>query len=313
MVLLREVVQCGYQREGLSNESLSPYGKHSMTDPVKKRLSAKEILADIRSGMDASALKKKYGLSDKSLDKVYFKLKQAGLLKKHEKPLPGTSPAPIPSHVKKPKRTEWKCPACGKPQAAEVPECPICGIVVAKYLKRDAPQTNGSTASYISVSPGSSSDRNWTAVIASIVVLGLFGAFLLYWSGYRGQEKTEVASRDVSSEPSSRDQMRKDRPDESEEDPETSSTALPEDTIEDTPISDAALQPLIPPPLEPPPVTVSPPAREKARPKKKARAKPKSTKYVTGVLRRFNYRDFKTEVVEASKTHPVLFQFYSDT
>jgi Mor family transcriptional regulator len=53
---------------------------NSMTDPVKRKLSAKEILADIRSGMDASELKRKYGLSDKSLEYVCNKLAAAGAL-----------------------------------------------------------------------------------------------------------------------------------------------------------------------------------------------------------------------------------------
>jgi hypothetical protein len=35
--------------------------------------------------------------------------------------------------------------------------------------------------------------------------------------------------------------------------------------------------------------------------------------YATGTLRQFTSRDFKREVVEASRVHPVLFEFYSDT
>jgi thioredoxin-like negative regulator of GroEL len=43
------------------------------------------------------------------------------------------------------------------------------------------------------------------------------------------------------------------------------------------------------------------------------RSSVETTKYVTGVLRQFTSNDFKKEVVEASKTLPVVFQFYSDT
>lgn len=284
-----------------------------MTDSRKKRLSAKEILADIRSGMDASALKRKYGLSDNSLDKVYLKLNQAGLLKKHEKPRIPSTPAPIPSHSRAPQGVEWKCPACGKAQASEVPECPICGIVVAKYLRREARQTSGSTASHLPVSDVTSRDRNWTAVVASIVMLGFLGASILLWSVYRGQGKTEMASRDVSSEPSSVVQIRDDQSDEAVVDPQTSNTALPENKTEDTPRSEAAPQPLIHPTLEPNPIEVSPPLEMEPLPNVEASPKPGSTTYATGVLRHFHYRDFKREVVEASKTYPVVFQFYSDT
>jgi hypothetical protein len=284
-----------------------------MTDSGKMRLSAKEILADIRSGLDASALKRKYGLSDKSLDKVYLKLYQAGLLKKHEKPLRASTAAPIASHLGDPQGAEWKCPACGKAQASEVPECPICGIVVAKYLRREAQQTSGSTVSRISVSDGTSRDRNWTAVAASIVVLGLLGASILLWSGHRGQGKTEMASMDVSSEASSGVRIQKDQSDQAITDRHTSNITHAENKIEDTPRSETAPQPLIHPPLEPTFTKVSPPQEMEPLPKVEARPKPRSATYVTGVLRHFHSRDFKREVVEASKMYPVVFQFYSDT
>ena len=63
-----------------------------MTESGKRKLSAKEILTDIRSGMDASELKRKYGLSDKSFGYVLKQLSTAGLLTEDEirrlQPLP---------------------------------------------------------------------------------------------------------------------------------------------------------------------------------------------------------------------------------
>jgi len=56
-----------------------------------------------------------------------------------------------------------------------------------------------------------------------------------------------------------------------------------------------------------------PAAPKVARPRETATPAPETPKYVTGVLRQFGSGDFKKEVVEASKTYPVLFQFYSNT
>ncbi len=49
---------------------------------VVRRLSAKEIIQDILSGMDETTLRKKYQLSSKGLGALYQKLIAAGLLGK---------------------------------------------------------------------------------------------------------------------------------------------------------------------------------------------------------------------------------------
>jgi len=49
---------------------------------VVRRLSAKEIIQDILSGMDETTLRKKYQLSLKGLETLYQKLIAAGLLGK---------------------------------------------------------------------------------------------------------------------------------------------------------------------------------------------------------------------------------------
>jgi len=50
----------------------------------KKTINAKEILADIKAGMNDAALMEKYGLSEKGLQSLYKKLTDAGLLKHRE-------------------------------------------------------------------------------------------------------------------------------------------------------------------------------------------------------------------------------------
>ena len=118
-----------------------------MTDPVKRKLSAKQILADIRSGMDAPALKKEHSLSDKSFEYVLRQLSAAGLLTQDElRRLEPRSGSAKPSR-EPPAWPQWRCPACNAPQAAAVPECPACGVVVAKFVAR---QGRGPDASMIS-------------------------------------------------------------------------------------------------------------------------------------------------------------------
>jgi uncharacterized protein (DUF433 family) len=54
----------------------------------KIRIPQKEVLQDIRSGMDERAIRKKYNLSAKGLERLYEKLTEAGVLGAHLKPPP---------------------------------------------------------------------------------------------------------------------------------------------------------------------------------------------------------------------------------
>jgi hypothetical protein len=86
------------------------------------KISAKEILADIKAGMDNSALMKKYGLSDKGLQSIFKKLMDMGVLKQEELEKRTCSPGKVMD-------VAWKCPACGKPQSKQYDECPDCGVI----------------------------------------------------------------------------------------------------------------------------------------------------------------------------------------
>ncbi len=68
-----------------------------MPESGKRKLSAKQILADIRSGMDASELKHKHGLSDKSFGYVLRQLSAAGVLTEDEmrRLQPGSGPSKL--------------------------------------------------------------------------------------------------------------------------------------------------------------------------------------------------------------------------
>jgi hypothetical protein len=95
----------------------------------KPQLNAKEILQDMRSRMDDTALMAKYSLSAQGLQGVFKKLIAAGVLKQSELDNRTTAHELTANVV-------WKCPACGKPQPREFEECPDCGVIIGKFKDR---------------------------------------------------------------------------------------------------------------------------------------------------------------------------------
>lgn len=110
-----------------------------------KEVNAHEAARDIRSGMSNSDLMKKYGLSPNGLENLYEKLVGEALIMPSElqfrlSSLSGmanttqsgngrTTKTATPSE----KETAWTCPACGRSQPQEYKECPVCGVIVAKF------------------------------------------------------------------------------------------------------------------------------------------------------------------------------------
>lgn len=278
-----------------------------MTDPGKRKLSAKEILKDIRSGMDSSGLKHKYGLSDKSLQSVYRQLLAAGALTEHEVQRLGPGDRSSESSHEVPKAPQWQCPACSAPLAAEVPECPVCGVVVAKFVARQEQAEHDSVVAFRFAGDSDlGGGKGWMPVIASIVVLALVGGALLVWSTHRSNENPRIAA--VGAQPESLQEVRSeaDQARETNGEPETTSIDDPEVTPEEPGGTMVPPDPIVAVPQEPFSRPVEPPRETGSTP-------PKTAEYLTGVLRQFASGDFKREVVEASKTYPVLFQFYSET
>ena len=278
-----------------------------MTESGKRKLSAKQILADIRSGIEASDLKRKYGLSDKSFEYAIRQLSTAGVLTEDEKRrLAPTRGSSKPSH--EPRRApEWRCPACNAPQPAEVRECPACGVVVAKYVAR---QAEGLHVSSVSPSYTRAADpgggKGWMPVVWSIVVFAFIGGAVLLWSAHRAKEAPKIAGLDLRTQSFQEVESEADQPQENSSDLESSGIDPSEVKIEDGEGRNLSSEPTLAVPKEPA-------APKVARPRETATAAPETPHYVTGVLRQFGSGDFKKEVVEASKTYPVLFQFYRDT
>ncbi len=97
----------------------------------KQKISAKELISDIRAGMDDSALMKKHGLSVQGLQSAFNKLVEAKALKQSD----------LDNRVPLAEKTvdiAWKCPACGKPQMREFDECPDCGVIASKFRKQES-------------------------------------------------------------------------------------------------------------------------------------------------------------------------------
>jgi|GEM_PF-1766695 len=98
----------------------------------KQKISAKDLIADIRAGMDDPSLMKKYGLSAQGLQTAFRKLVEANVLKQAE----------LDKRLPLEQRTAdlaWECPACGMPQVHAFDQCPKCGTVVSK-IKEVAPK-----------------------------------------------------------------------------------------------------------------------------------------------------------------------------
>ncbi len=95
----------------------------------QQKISAKELVADIRGGMGNAALVEKYKISAQGLQSIFNKLIAAGALQQAE----------LDNRASSDDRTvnlAWKCPACGKPQSREYDECPDCGVIITKFLRQ---------------------------------------------------------------------------------------------------------------------------------------------------------------------------------
>ena len=101
-----------------------------MTNSTKRKISAREVLADIRAGMTDSQLELKYDISNSSLRMVYRKLVAAGVLKEDELPT-----AERDTRADSPESFQTGdvyCPSCKSVQAPGATECSICGVVFEK-------------------------------------------------------------------------------------------------------------------------------------------------------------------------------------
>jgi len=96
----------------------------------KRKISAKTLIADVRAGMTSDELMGKHDISKASLDKALGKLKAANLISDGD--LRTIEENSYPRGTQKP----FQCPSCGMSQSKGFDECPRCGIIVSKFVKR---------------------------------------------------------------------------------------------------------------------------------------------------------------------------------
>ncbi len=90
---------------------------------AKTRLSAREVLNDIRSGCDDAFLMDKYNLSHRGLQSLFRKLIDKGIITQEE----------LDERIDMDRsrlKGEWTCPACGSQQTSRLERCPECGAAV---------------------------------------------------------------------------------------------------------------------------------------------------------------------------------------
>ncbi len=106
------------------------------------------VMKDIRLGATDSELMEKYHLSARGLQSLLEHLVFSGIIKQVEVDQRLTSvdstvdvnglrkrfTAKCSDHAtRKPHAHRRQCPACGRPQEAEMDECPACGVIMSKY------------------------------------------------------------------------------------------------------------------------------------------------------------------------------------
>ena len=134
-----------------------------------RTINAKEVLKDLMIGMADSDLMEKYFISAAGLNDLFHQITAAGLLTKADFDarrqnqdntvdirnlgnivfdLPGTAQRQeqttqnadsllgYSSGLKT--HTDWTCPACKRVLIQMYDECPVCGVVVAKFLAKTA-------------------------------------------------------------------------------------------------------------------------------------------------------------------------------
>jgi rubrerythrin len=289
------VSRCLLSANGPVKNQLPETKDCSVTGTPKRKISAKEFVSDVRSGMNESELKQRYELSDDALKKVFSRLTAAGLLTEHEIPRGIEATAGGAQLSRREEDPSWRCPSCGAAQAEAVEECPECGVIVEKFLARQKLGEHVPIAVVRDDSGGS-----WPGVVASIVVCIVVSTGLVYWATHRAREKAYVPAKIA--KPQTFREIQGSGGSHQSEAPDGETQGRWSENESSSSSSG---------PPEPPPQ--SPIASKENSPLPQENRVPSGDKYRTGVLREFSSKDFKEEVVEASKTYPVIFQFYSST
>ena len=164
-----------------------------MPGSEKRRISARQLLSDIREGMDADQLKQKHGISDRSLESAFRKAVAAGLLTEAEMPPRSSSPPPLheASHEDTETASSNRCPACDADLMADSQECPVCGVIVDKFLALREQKHSGDLPVPQSDSTATSTGLVVLCILAVVVVAG---GFFLFWMKDNSAEKPQAVA-----------------------------------------------------------------------------------------------------------------------
>ncbi len=123
---------------------------------TKKHIDSSQAIKDIRKGMSNSAMMEKYRLSATGLRSLFHKMVDAGLISQSELAgrfeIDGSLSVDESPGKKGPVRLgdeeDWdsrtvnlevyRCPKCEMPQFYQFDVCPQCGVIVKKYLEKQA-------------------------------------------------------------------------------------------------------------------------------------------------------------------------------
>lgn len=106
---------------------------------AKRKITAKEVLADVKAGYDDSELMVKYNLSAQGLQSCFNKMIQANLISRHE------LDARVPDVERTVELGLFVCPACGNISSQEILECSRCGFVVPESMRKEIIQKKSGT------------------------------------------------------------------------------------------------------------------------------------------------------------------------
>jgi hypothetical protein len=161
-----------------------------MAASQKPKVSAKEVLSDIRSGMTLSELKHKYGLSDKGAESLFRKLLAKGLVTEEELPK-SLEPDSVQEELPREKneKSVWRCPACGAPQDVQLAECPVCGVVAAKFLE---PKTKRTEHIIVEKSAYTGIPKLRSLMVFAVTALVFLGLMLFLAQELQVKEKPKV-------------------------------------------------------------------------------------------------------------------------
>ncbi|MBI5568696.1 MAG: hypothetical protein HY914_02005 [Desulfomonile tiedjei] len=174
---------------------------------MARKISARELVADIKSGMSYDALAEHYALSDQDAEKVYSKLVASGLVRIDELPAKSSTES-IHQDSEPISRTlvSFRCPVCGTVAVEGDEVCLQCGMRLegsgSQYDALGAPEkgTADRGPGYTVYQPTSGSSRRmfWIILSGAAVCLVLFFATGVWWVMTKAEEQRRLeAARQV--------------------------------------------------------------------------------------------------------------------